>query len=185
MAITSRNLTYDDLDTIPQEREGDRHELIDGELVVTPSPIPRHQIVLTNLVYRLESHNDAEDLGVLLPAATDIRLAPGTVLIPDLCFILKHRLDVIGPKAVLGPPDLVVEILSPGTRRRDLTVKRALYAVFGVPEYWVVDPEERTVTVLALTGDRYESVPVGEDGMIRSRVLPGLTVGLPAVFKGL
>jgi len=106
-------------------------------------------------------------------------------LIPDLCFILKHRLDVIGPKAIAGTPDLVVEILSPGTRRRDLSVKRALYAEFRVPEYWVVDPEERTVTVLALAGDRYESVPIEEDGMIRSRVLSGLTLGLPAVFKSL
>lgn len=185
MATTSTRLTYDDLEAIPQEREGDRHELIYGELIVTPSPMPRHQVVLKNLIYRLESHIDAEELGMLLPAATDIRLASGTVLIPDLCFILKHRLEIMGPKAVVGPPDLVVEILSPGTRRRDLTVKRALYAEFGVPEYWVVDPEARTVTVLSLAGDRYESIPVGEDGMVRSQVLPGLTLGLPAVFKGL
>ena len=185
MATSVKRWTYDDLEAIPQEREGDRHELIDGELVVTPSPTPRHQVVLKNLIYRLESHIDAEELGMLLPAATDIRLTSRTVLIPDLCFILKDRMGIVGAKAIEGPPDLVVEILSPGTRERDLTTKRALYAGFGVHEYWLVDPEARTITVLALAGDDYESVPIGEDDLIRSRVLPGLTLDLPAVFKGL
>jgi Uma2 family endonuclease len=185
MATTAKRLTYDDLEAIPQEREGDRHEIINGELVVTPSPVPRHQIVFHNLILRLGIHIETEDLGMLLPAATDIRLTSGDVLIPDLSFILKHRLDIIGSKAIEGPPDLVVEILSPGTRRRDLTTKRALYAGFGVSEYWLVDPEARTVTVLALVGDHYEPIPIGKENLIQSRVLPGLTLDLQAVFKGL
>ena len=185
MATTAKRLTYDDLESIPQEREGDRHEIINGELVVTPSPVPRHQIVLTNLIFRLQSHIEAEELGMLLPAPTDIRLSSGNVLIPDLSFTLKRREDIIGLKAVEGPPDLVIEILSPGTRRRDLTTKRALYVGFGVSEYWLVDPEARTVTVLVLAGDRYETLPIGKDNRIQSRILPGLALDLPAVFKGL
>ena len=184
MAITTRNLTYDDLEAIPQEREGDRHEIIDGELVVTPSPIPHHQDVSGNIFFALQQVVRAQKLGKVYSAPIDIRFTPDNVLIPDIIFIAQDRLHLIGPRAVDAPPDLVVEILSLGTHRRDLTVKRDLYAQFGVHEYWVVDPEARTVSVLSLTGDRYEPVPPGDDGAIASRVLPGLTLALNAVFAG-
>ena len=78
----------------------------------------------------------------------------------------------------------MVEILSPGTRRRDLDIKQALYARFGVQEYWIVDPDAETVRVLALAGDQYEPVAPGEGGAIASRVLPGLTLALNDVFAG-
>jgi Uma2 family endonuclease len=185
MAIAARRLTYDDLEHIPQEREGDRHELIDGELVVSPSPVPVHQIISTNLVLQLGGHIAAGDLGTLIAAPIDVKFAPDNVLIPDLIFIAGDKPDAIGEKAVLAAPDLVVEILSPGTRRRDLSVKRALYARFRVREYWIVDPGARSVTVLALAGDRYEEVPALDNGTIRSRVLPDLVLAPAAAFKGL
>jgi Uma2 family endonuclease len=184
MAITTRKLTYDDLEAIPQEREGDRHEIIDGELVVTPSPIPHHQDVSGNIFFALQQVVRAQKLGKVYSAPVDIRFTPDNVLIPDIIFIAQDRLHVIGPRAVDAPPDLVVEILSPGTRRRDLTVKRDLYAQFGVREYWVVDPEARTVSALSLTGDRYEPVPPGDDGAIASHVLPGLTLAVNDIFAG-
>ena len=81
-------------------------------------------------------------------------------------------------------PDLVLEILSPGTRRRDLEIKRALYARFGVQEYWIVDPDARTLSVLALASDKFQPVPGGEGGAITSLVLPGLTLALKDVFAG-
>jgi Uma2 family endonuclease len=105
------------------------------------------------------------------------------VLIPDIIYIAQNRLHIIGPKAIDAAPDLVVEILSPGTRRRDLEIKQALYVRFGVQEYWIVDPEARTVTVLTLTGDHYEPVSPGDDA-IASRVLPGFTLALNEVFAG-
>jgi Uma2 family endonuclease len=184
MSTTARGLTYADLETIPQEREGDRHELIDGELIVTPSPMPRHQIIVKNLTYRLEQHIDAGDLGTLIPAPIDVWLSPHDLLVPDLIFISRQRQQLIGAKAVRAAPDLVIEILSPGTRRRDLTSKRALYARFGVQEYWIVDPEARTVTVLTLTDKGYETVPAGKEGAIQSRVFPNLALTPEAVFKG-
>jgi Uma2 family endonuclease len=181
---TATRLTYDDLEAIPQERPGDRHELIDGELVVTPSPIPKHQIVSGNIEYALQSHVRENDLGQMLHAPTDVRLTPDNVLIPDIMFISRDRLHVIGPKTIDAPPDLVVEILSPGTCRRDLATKRTLYARFGVQEYWIVDPETRSVTVLALTAHRYEEIPADADGTIRSGVLPDLSLAPEAVSKG-
>ena len=183
MAIVTR-LTYDDLESIPEEHPGDRHEIINGELVVTPSPAPMHQIVSRALFRLLDRHVAAGDLGEVLFAPVDIRLTPDNVLIPDIIYIARDRLHVIGSKTVDAPPDLVVEIFSPGTRRRDLDTKRALYARFGVQEYWIVDPDAETVTVLVLAGDRYESVPPGDDGTIASRVLPGLTLALTDVFAG-
>jgi Uma2 family endonuclease len=185
MATTIKRLTYEDLETIPQEHEGDRHELIDGELVVTPVPIPDHQIISINIVYELERHVREQRLGQVLHAPTGVRLTPDNLLIPDIIFIARDRLHVIGPRTVDAAPDLVVEILSPGTRERDLTVKRALYARFGVQEYWIVDPDARTVTVLALAGDRFVPVPHAEGGAIVSRMMPGLELTLEDVFTGI
>ena len=184
MATIVKRLTYDDLDAIPQEREGDRHELINGELVVTPSPIPNHQDVSANIFYALQQIVRAQKLGKVYSAPIDVRLTPDNVLIPDIVFIAGDRLHVVGPKAVDAPPDLVVEILSPGTRQRDLTTKREIYARFGVREYWIVDPDARTVTVLALAGNTYQPVPDGEGGAIQSRILPELKLTLEAVFEG-
>jgi Uma2 family endonuclease len=184
MATTARRLTFDDLELIPEEHEGERQELFDGELVVTPPPTMNHQSISSNLVYALERIVREQDLGRVYAAPTGIRFTPNNVLIPDIMFIARNRLHIRGPKTVDAPPDPVVEILSPGTRQRDLTVKRDLYAQFGVQEYWVVDPEARTVTVLTLTGDRYEPLPPGDDDSIASRVLPGFTLALNDVFAG-
>ena len=184
MATTARRLTFEDLELIPEEHEGDRHELVDGELVVTPPPATKHQTVSSNLVYALEQIVRDQRLGRVYTAPTGIRFTPDTVLIPDIIFVAQDRFHIIGPQTIDAPPDLVVETLSPGTRRRDLKVKRELYARFGVREYWIVDPDARAVTVLALTGDKYEMVPLRDDAMIQSRVLPGLSLTLSGVFMG-
>lgn len=183
MATTIKRLTYDDLESIPQEREGDRHEIIDGELIVTPAPAPPHQFASRNVFRRLDRHVSRARLGEVLFAPVDIRLTPDIVLIPDIIFIAKDRLHIVGPKTVDAAPDLVVEILSPGTRQRDLTVKRDLYARFGVREYWIVDPDRRTVEVLELVGDAYRLVPLLEGSVIQSRVLPELRLTLEMVFE--
>ena len=150
MATTVKRLTYDDLESIPQEHESDRHELIDGELVVTPVPGTMHQIISMNIVHAVDRYVVAEGLGMVFHLPTGVRLTPDNLLIPDVIFVAQERLHVIGPKTIDAAPDMVVEILSPGTRQRDLTTKRNLYARFGVQEYWIVDPDARAVTVLAL-----------------------------------
>jgi Uma2 family endonuclease len=185
MATTIKRLTYDDLESIPQEREGDRHEIIDGELIVTPAPAPPHQFVCRNMFRHLDRHVLRARLGEVLFAPVDIRLTPDNVLIPDIIFIARDRLHIVGPKTVDAAPDLVVEILSPGTRRRDLTTKRDIYARFGVREYWVVDLDKRAVEVLALVGNGFQPVPAREDGSLQSRVLPGLRLTVEDVFEGI
>lgn len=182
MATTARKLTYHDLEAIPEERPGDRHELIDGELIVTPSPVLAHQVASANVVRVLDRHVVDRDLGIVLYAPLDIRFTPDIVLIPDIVFIAQDRLHIVGEKTIDAAPDLVIEILSPGTRQRDLREKRALYARFGVQEFWLVDLEARSVLVLALAGDRFVPVPQGEGRVILSRVLPGLALTVDQVF---
>jgi Uma2 family endonuclease len=185
MATEAIRLAVDDLEFVPSEREGDRHELIDGELVVTPVPVLKHQIVSGRLYRHLDRHVEVENLGMVFSAPTGVRFTPHTLVIPDLCFVAREHLPSPDAKTIDTPPDLMIEILSPGTRRRDLVLKRALYARFGVQEYWIVDPEAKTVTVLTLKEDRYESLPIADDGRIASRVLPGLELTLDHIFGGL
>jgi len=182
MATTTKRLTVDDLEFIPEEREGDRHELIDGELIVTSLPVMIHQTISSNIAFALARFVRNQKIGRVHTALTGVRLADDTLVVPDVCFVTRDRLEIIGERTIDGPPDLIVEILSPDTRQRDVTGKRSLYARFGVREYWIVDPDAKTVLVLALNEDRYEEVPPVEYGTIVSRVLPGLQLGLDEVF---
>jgi Uma2 family endonuclease len=182
MATTTIRLTVDELDFIPEERIGDRHELIDGELIVTPVPVTKHQRICVNLTLALGNYVHGEALGEVHSAPSGVRLRDDTLVIPDLCYVAQERLGIIGEKTIDGPPDLVVEVLSPGTRRRDLGTKKSLYARFGVLEYWVIDPETKSVVVLTLEDGQYESVSLGLDGAIRSRVLPSLVLKIERIF---
>ena len=182
MATTARRWTYRDLDAIPQEREGDRQELIDGDLVVTPSPAPEHQIVSVNIGYFLGSYVRENNLGKVLYAPVDLRLTSHNVVIPDIVFIARDRLHIVGARTIDGVPDLVVEILSPGTRNRDLVTKRDLYARFGVQEYWIVDPDVRSLSILALRGDRFQPVPRREHNLPVSRLFPDLVIDQADIF---
>lgn len=181
MSTASRTMTYADLEILPDQESGDRYEILDGELIVTPSPIPFHESLGIELTFLFVGFVKTHRLGRVFGDHVDIKLSETTVVIPDLCFVARHRLGIIGPRAIEGPPDLVLEIHSPSTRARDLGAKKALYARFGVPEYWAVDPETRTITVFALRDDRYEVVPP-EGGSARSEVLPGFTLDVDALF---
>lgn len=176
-------LTYADLDVIPKQREGDRQELFDGVLVVTPSPIPAHQIVSGNTYSAIDPVVRREDLGRLFTAPIDVVFGPRLVAVPDLAFVGRDRLSIVGATAIEGAPDLIGEILSPSTRRRDLREKRVLYERFGVREYWLLDPKDRSATVLVLRGDVYELLPPAD--VVTSTVLPGLTVDVSALFAGI
>ncbi|HEU0114535.1 MAG TPA: Uma2 family endonuclease, partial [Thermomicrobiales bacterium] len=160
MATTIQRYTYADLAKLPAAREGDRHELFDGELVVTPAPVPAHQTIVVNLTRLIGNWVAQQRLGRVFTGPIDVRLTPEIVLEPDLCFVSTDRLHIVGPKTIDAAPDLVVEVLSPGTRGRDLGRKRAFYARFGVQEYWIVDPDARALTVFALRGERLEPQPL-------------------------
>lgn len=141
-------------DYMELEPEDHRHELIRGRLVVTPSPTYEHQSILSELGWQITTHVKEHDLGACVQAPCDVVLSDETVLQPDFIFVASDRLDELRQgHALRGPPDLVVEVLSPETARRDRTEKRELYAEAGVPWMVIVDPDERTAEVFELADD--------------------------------
>src|SRR5437868_1659822 len=139
-------LTYEDFLQFPDD--GKRHELIDGEHYVTPSPNTRHQRIVGALHLAIGSWLEAHPIGELFLAPFDVVFSDFDVVEPDLLYMSNERATaVLTPKHVRGVPELVVEIGSTGTRRRDETIKRRLYEQFGVTEYWVVDPKVDAIRV--------------------------------------
>ena len=182
MSVLARPLTYDDLQDMPQD--GQRYEIIDGELIVTTAAVPKHQIVSHRLAVACDRGIVEPGIGQVFEAPLDVRLSAHDTVQPDLLAIRRERLHIVGEKSIEGAPDLVVEILSPSTRGYDQVRKAALYTRSGVPEFWIVDPDRRRVTVFALANGRYEEVPQ-EAGRVRSIVFPELTVELDWLFAGL
>jgi Uma2 family endonuclease len=178
-------LTYDDFVLFPDD--GLRHELIDGEHYVTASPILKHQKVLANLYFLIESWLRLHQVGEVFFAPVDVVLSRFDVVEPDLLYMSKERKAQIANDAnVQGPPELVVEVGSPSTRRRDETLKRALYERAGVSEYWVVDPELDVVRVYRRDGERFArpielSLEAGD--VLTTPLLPGLELPLSEIFR--
>lgn len=180
MSLLMRPLTYDDLEHMPDD--GNRYELIGGELIVSPAPIRNHQKLSHRLQLLLGNHVAKHDLGDVYAAPVDVRLSRHNRVQPDLLFIRNDRRDIYGPTGpVEGAPDLVVEIISPSSRVMDRIRKAALYADAGVPEYWLVDPMERKVEMLVLEGGHYQAIG-GDDGGLTSTVITGLVVVPETLF---
>lgn len=179
-----RPLTHDDLLMMPDD--GERREIISGELVVNPAPPSNHQRVFLRLSSILDGYALETGAGEVLPAPFDVILGRFDVVQPDLIFLLGNRPRVPGNENSIDyPPDLVVEIISPSSRGTDRGKKMALYARSGVTEYWIADPERRTLAINVLQGDDYRAVDVNPDCTLTSRILSGLRVDPAAVFARL
>lgn len=152
-------LTYDDLRQIPED-DPFRHEVLDGVHVASPSPVYRHQTISRRIQFQLYEQIELKGLGQVVDAPMDIELGVHDIVEPDIFVILKDNEHIITETHVRGAPDLIIEILSPSTSDRDLGIKKDRYEVSGVPEYWIVDPDARTVTVFTLTaGARTYGMP--------------------------
>ena len=149
-------LSYAEYAGLPET--GKRYELHEGRLTVVPSPSSKHQIVLGNLFERLHAYVRVHRLGRVFAAPIDLILTQENVCQPDLLFLRKENSQFITDRGVEGPPDLVVEILSEGTEARDRREKFQLYFLFGVPEYWIIDAEGKSLEMYRRTSDRYELV---------------------------
>lgn len=188
MATTSTRLTYADLVAMPED--GKRHELIDGEHFVTPSPTFRHQLVLGNLHLDLGSYVEANGLGKACFAPLDVILSDYDVVEPDLLFVTTERLARIGRAYIHAAPDLAVEVLSPSTRKIDATKKLRLYEKFGVAEYWMIDPEDEWVEVYRSVSAEHPGLHQTArllrqrgDGPLTSPLFPGFALQLDRLFR--
>lgn len=175
-------LTYADFLKIPDD--GRRHEIIDGVHYVTPSPAYRHQVLLGTLHLSLGQYLAAHPLGDLVLGPFDILLSDYDAVEPDLLYVSHARRERITESKLQGSPDLVVEILSPSTRRRDLGIKRALYERTGVIEYWLVDPKAEAVTLCARESSVFRPHPLAKDAgdSLTSPLFPGWALPLSALF---
>jgi Uma2 family endonuclease len=182
MATVPAMFTYEDLQKMPDD--GRRYELIGGEIVVSPSPSRAHQQLVLRLVIQLQAFVEAHRLGEVILAPFDVRFSPHDVVEPDVLFVSRERLAILGNTYVDGAPDLVIEILSPSTRGRDEGEKLSLYAASGVREYWLVDPANKSFRALAIDADRYRLIPPA-GSVVGSRVLPGLEIDAEALFADL
>jgi len=172
--------TYHDYLQLPDDK---RYELVEGELYLVPAPNLYHQRISREIVAVLYPHVRKYDLGEVFFAPCDVVFSDISVVQPDLIFVSRERLAILAEANVQGAPDLVVEILSPSTGHRDLGIKRNLYAKYGVREYWIVDPDRKTVEVLSWTesGYRTEAV-VPATGTLDSALFPDLELDLAEIF---
>ena len=178
-------LTIADLNVYPDD-DGNRYELIGGELFVSRAPGIPHQRVLLNLQISLSDYLKAHPIGILVPGAGAI-FSDYDAVIPDLAYVRNERWDeVVTGEKFTGAVDLLVEILSPGTanRQRDLNAKRGLYAKYGVEEYWVVDSENRAVVIFRLQESKLEKIAtLSADEILTSPLLPGFRLKVSSVFN--
>lgn len=185
MPQQDHKLTVEEFDLLPTD-DGQRHELVDGEHVVTPAPFVPHQRLLGKLFAAVFQLVEKEGLGEVFFAPLDVVLSRHDCLQPDLLFIRTDRRDIIGNR-VTAAPDLAVEVLSVSSRRIDELRKRARYELFGVFELWIFDPEIDGVRVYrrASAGEPFERAVqlLAEAGdVLETPLLPGLRLSLVELF---
>lgn len=170
---------------MPSEAGGTRYEVIDHELYVTPSRGRRHQAVVMHLSWLLYGFVRENELGKVLVSPFDVLFAEGDYLEPDILFVRKSRADIVTERGIEGPPDLVVEVLSPSTASRDRGIKLERYRLYGVAEYWVIDPDERTVEVWELGDGAASPLALGPDATLEWTPEPGtiLAIDLTELFE--
>ena len=177
------NFTYEDLLYTPAD--GKRYEVLEGDLVVSPSPKVNHQ-VLVGILHEMLCGAQRAGCGRVLLAPLDVVLSMHDVVEPDLLFISRDRLGILTAENVRGAPDLVVEIISEGSRHHDAITKRHIYERYGVRFYWLVDPEEETVRVFELKDGGYGDPRVLTAGQeLGCALFPGVTQDVGKLFSEL
>src|SRR4030043_2361941 len=175
-----KKYTYTDYLKTPDDQ---RYELIEGELLMTPSPVTKHQRISRKIAFVIETFVTGNNLGEVFYAPFDVYLDNENVVQPDIFFISKERLNIIGEKNIQGAPDPVTEIISENTAYRDLVQKKKLYARFGVKEYWIVIPGEEIVEIYTLKVNTYMLYKTySKDDTLESSLLKELKIALKGIF---
>ena len=181
MSVAAHPLTWGDIQDWPEDPRR-RVELVNGELVVSPSPLGPHQVCLTDLSFELGLFVRSGGLGRVVSGPIDVILAADLVFVPDLLFISRDRLEILGDR-VQGPPDLCVEVISESNRTHDTVVKFQAYARHGVAEYWLVDLRDRVISSFRNADGAFELIGRAQAGeRLPSVALPGLDLDPARVF---
>jgi Uma2 family endonuclease len=174
--------TYDDYLKLPDD--GRRYEILNGVLLLMPSPNDSHQNAVGWIYHYLLIHVKLAGLGKVRMAPLDVKLGPKNVFQPDVFVVLNEHLDRLTKGGVMGAPDLAIEVLSPSTALEDRVDKHREYALAGVPEYWIVDPESQVVELFVLNGKEYRSLGEfsGKD-ILPSKVIANFSVHVEQFFE--
>jgi len=180
--IEQRKVTYTDLESWPDD--GRRYELYDGEVYVCPAPMPRHQLAIAELHAHMRLYAKRTG-GIVMMSPIDIVFTEHNVLQPDICFFQASRSHFVNPdKVTRAAPDVVVEVISPGTVWNDLGRKKATFARFGVPEYWLLDPHIDRIERYSLLAGEYErTLSAGPHEPFASVVLADFTCPVDSLFS--
>src|SRR3989304_9190713 len=181
--IQSSRLTYEDYLQFPDD--GKRHEIIEGDHYVTPVPKTKHQRTSGNLTMALGTFIKKHALGEVLTAPYDVILSDENVVQPDLLFVSTARAAIVTEDNIQGAPDIMVEILSESSRKKDEVTKRKLYERFGVQEYWIVDPELEIVKIFRRAQQGYSrAVELSKEAndILTTKLLAGLNLALTEIF---
>ncbi len=182
MNVAASKLTYHDFLLLPDD--GKRYEILDGDLFVTPSPITRHQLIVGRFLHHLMTYLETHPIGTVFTAPYDVVLSDTDIIEPDLLLVLHTGRALITEKNVQGPPDMILEVLSPGTAARDRNLKRKRYERFGVQEYWLIDPDGNTLEMLTAKDGQYIQVcKTIRPAECASALLPGLRLDLGSLLK--
>jgi Uma2 family endonuclease len=173
--------TYKEYCTLPEN--GRHYQVIDGELIMSPSPTFRHQLIIADLSRHLANFVLRERRGLVLFAPLDVIFSDEDVVQPDIVYIANDRRSIIAREGLRGAPSLCVEVLSPSNRDLDLNAKRLLYAKFGLPELWIVDPDANTLHLFRLQEDYHAPLKVfGANDTLATPSLPGFSLPLSEIF---
>ncbi len=177
-----KGFTYQDYLELPDD--GQKYEVINGELVMTPAPQMIHQIISANIMDELRAFVKKKNLGLVLCAPVDVFFTEINVVQPDILFISTKNSGIMGEKYVSGAPDLLIEIISPASGYYDMVEKKDLYEQFGVKEYWVVDPKKKWVEIYMNEDGKYKLLQRLENkGTLASKVLGEFQIPFATIFR--
>ena len=176
----NKKYTYEDYAKLP---EGAPYQLIGGELIMTPAPTPYHQYISGNIYSILKEFVEKNNLGQLYYSPIDVYFEETETYQPDIIFISKERLDIIKETKIEGAPDLVIEILSPATAYYDLRKKFKIYEKHGVKEYWIVDPEEKSIEIYQNQEGKFKLIQMAkEKDTVNSSLFKDFELNLEKIF---
>ena len=177
--VKEKKHTIEDYKILP---EGIPYQLIEGELILTPAPNPIHQAVSANIFEKLRQFT--KEMGLALYSPVDVYLGEENAYQPDIVYVSKEKKEIIKTNGIYGSPDLVIEILSPSTAYYDLRKKYRVYEKFGVQEYWIVDPEMRSLEIYFSQKGHFSLTDKAEcEGEVASSILNGFHLKLESMFQ--
>ena len=176
-----RDLTYWEYTLLPDD--GNRYEILEGELQMTPSPKTKHKVVSRNLLVEISLFLKKNKIGKVFGAPYDVILSQDNVVEPDIIFISNDNLEIITEDNVQGSPDLLIEILSPSSQDNDRNKKKVIYETYGVKEYWIVDPDLEVVDVYILKDGKFSlNQHLEKQGELLSSVLKEFKMNIKMCF---